>query len=176
MSIIEIKHRNGTILHTIEADSIKAAVEELNLRGADLSGADLSGADLSGANLIRADLSGADMRATDLSGTDLSGADLSGADLGGAYLSGTELSGTDLSGATYDDGIPFTKIPVMISGLTWNVRILDSHLKICCELHSFNEWENFTDKQIAKMKARAALSWWKIYKAPIMALIKAVRP
>ena len=45
MSLIEIRHWNGNVLHSIEADSIKAAVELLLGRGADLSGAVLSGAE-----------------------------------------------------------------------------------------------------------------------------------
>ena len=57
MSLIEIRHWNGNVLHSIEADSIKAAVELLLGRGADLSGAVLSGA-----VLRDADLSGAVLR------------------------------------------------------------------------------------------------------------------
>lgn len=49
--LIEIKSRNVKVLHTIEADSVKAAVEALIKRYADLSSADLSYADLRSANL-----------------------------------------------------------------------------------------------------------------------------
>src|SRR3990167_3127586 len=122
---IEIKSRfNGNIIFSVEAGSLKAALEiavksganlyRANLSGANLSGADLSGAnlyranlsgaDLSGANLYRADLSGANLYRANLSGANLSGADLSGANLYRANLSGADLSGAnlyraDLSGA-----------------------------------------------------------------------------
>ena len=44
MALIEIKHRSGSTLHTIEADSIKAAVEALVEKGANLGDANLRGA------------------------------------------------------------------------------------------------------------------------------------
>ena len=76
---IEIKSRfDGQIIFSVEAGSLKAALDI----------AVKSRANLSGANLSRANLSGAD-----LSGADLSGADLSGANLYGANLSGANLYG-----------------------------------------------------------------------------------
>jgi hypothetical protein len=58
--LIEIKSwLNGKILHSIEADSVKLAIEGLVRQEANLSWANLSGADLSGANLSGANLSGA---------------------------------------------------------------------------------------------------------------------
>ena len=51
MPIIEIKHWNGKVLHTIETDSIKLAVEALVKQGADLQGAYLRGADLRGVKI-----------------------------------------------------------------------------------------------------------------------------
>ncbi len=97
---IEIKHRyTESVLCTVDAETLKQAVEMANLKGADLSRADLSGAYLSGANLSGAYLSGANLSGADLSGANLSGADLSRADLSGAYLSGANLSGAYLSGA-----------------------------------------------------------------------------
>jgi len=142
MPLIEIKHWTGNILHTIEADNIKAAIEALvkvgtNLGGANLGGADLRGADLGRANLRRADLGGA-----------------------------------DLLGACYGDGVPLTKTPIYICGLKWDVMILDTHLKIGCELHPFTEWETAGDKIAADYSEE---KWWKQHKKTIFALIKAVR-
>jgi hypothetical protein len=113
--MIEIKNRDGALLHTVDADVLREAyLSAANLNGADLSEAYLFGANLSGANLSGAYLSGADLFGANLSGADLSeaylfGADLSGADLSGAYLrwanlrwanlSGADLSGANLSGA-----------------------------------------------------------------------------
>ena len=129
MRLIEIKHWNGSTLHTIEADNIKSAIEAL----------------------VK-----------------------SGADLRGAFLDGAFLDGADLRGADYGDGIPLTKIPISIIGLNWPILILDNHLKIGCELHTFVEWENFADSEISQMHPDA-LDWWKIHKAPIMAMVKTVR-
>ena len=70
--MVEIKHADGRVLVTVDADT---------LSGADLSGADLSWADLRGADLRGADLRGADLSWADLRGADLRGADLRGADL-----------------------------------------------------------------------------------------------
>jgi uncharacterized protein YjbI with pentapeptide repeats len=83
----DIKSRwSGSVLFSLETESLRVAVEAAvksgaDLRGADLSGADLRGADLSGADLRGADLSDADLRGADLMGADLRDADLRGADL-----------------------------------------------------------------------------------------------
>ena len=139
----------GTILYADEAESFKAL-----LIAAVKSRANLYGANLSGANLYRADLSGADLY--------------------GADLSGANLTDADLRDARYGEHIPLTKTPIQISGLIWDVMILDTHLKIGCELHSFAEWENFSDQEIAKMEERA-LPWWKQHKEMIFAVIRATR-
>ena len=76
---IEIKNRwNNSIIFSIEAESLKVALEIAIKKKADLAGADLAGADLAGADLAGADLSGADLAGADLSGADLSGIDLPG--------------------------------------------------------------------------------------------------
>jgi uncharacterized protein YjbI with pentapeptide repeats len=98
--LIEIKHRfTGDVLFSVEAGSLKLAVQIAVKSKAYLSKANLSGADLSGAYLSKAYLYGANLSGAYLSGADLSGANLSGANLSKAYLSGAYLSGADLSGA-----------------------------------------------------------------------------
>ena len=68
----EIKSRwNGSVLFSLETDSLKLAVEaavksKANLREANLRGANLREADLYGANLRGADLREADLREADL--------------------------------------------------------------------------------------------------------------
>ena len=95
--MIEIKHRNGTVLYTAEsAADVRAAVLEAAKAKADLSGADLREANLSGANLRWADLSGADLREADLRWADLREADLREADLSGADLREADLREADL--------------------------------------------------------------------------------
>ena len=93
------------------------------------------------------------------------------ADLSGANLSRANLSGANLSGATYN-GHSMTKPPIMISGLTWYATILDTHMKIGCELHSFAEWEGFDDERIDEMAGRA-LEFWRVWKTPLLSMAKA---
>ena len=87
----EIKHRfTGSVLFSLETESMKLCVEAAVKSRANLSGADLS----------RANLSGADLSGADLSGADLSGANLYGANLSRANLYGANLYGANLSRAT----------------------------------------------------------------------------
>ena len=85
----EIKHRiSGSVLFSLETESLRLCVEAAVNAGADLTyanlaSADLRGADLTDANLARADLTGANLR----------GADLARADLAGAYLTDANLRG-----------------------------------------------------------------------------------
>jgi len=165
------------------ADLYGANLSRANLSGADLSranlyGADLSRANLSGADLSRADLYGANLSRANLSGADLSRANLSGADLSranlsGADLSGADLSGADLYGAKWNDKITLLTPPVIIyiPGY-WTIFVLDSHLQIGCEIHTFDEWEGFDDRQILQMDSRRALEFRQIYKPALMAICK----
>ena len=96
---LSIKSIWGSVLYESEKTTVKEAVVEANLRGADLRGANLRGADLYGADLRGADLYGADLRGADLRGANLYEADLRGADLYEANLCGANLCGADLRGA-----------------------------------------------------------------------------
>jgi hypothetical protein len=175
---------------------VEAAVSaKADLRGADLRGADLHGADLRGADLHGADLHGADLRGAYLGGADLGGADLRGAYLGGAYLGGADLGGADLrgadlggadlrwaylggadlrwadlgGGAKWRDGIVIQRQPIQIYGLGWPVTILDAHMQIGCELHTFAEWRAFKDSRIRLMDS-SALKFWKHHGSALLAL------
>jgi len=99
---IKIKNRwTGNILFESEKETVKEAVIERLVSGANLCDANLCGADLSGANLRGADLCGADLRGADLCGADLRDANLCGADLSGADLRGADLCDADLSDAKF---------------------------------------------------------------------------
>ena len=91
------------------------------------------------------------------------GANLSGADLRGADLSGADLRGADLRGEK------LTKEPLMLTGLKYFIIIAVEKIHIGCEVHKAEEWEKFEDETIDEMDT-GALGWWKIWKAPIMAL------
>ena len=125
--MIEIKNRyTGVVIYIHSGDTLSSA----NLRGANLSSADLSGATLSSA---------------DLSGANLSGANLSGANLRGANLRGADLRGADLFGQKTQ------RAPIQINNLTWDVLITEHHMKIGCQMHTHQEWEDFTGDELAAM-------------------------
>jgi hypothetical protein len=89
----EIKSRwTGSVLFSLETESLKLCVEAAVKTKTYLRGADLRGADLQGAYLRGADLQGAYLRGADLQGAYLRGADLQGADLQGADLQGADLA------------------------------------------------------------------------------------
>jgi hypothetical protein len=108
MSLLEIKHRfSGSVLFSLETESLKLCVEAAvkggaNLGGANLDGAYLDGANLGGANLGGANLDGANLGGAYLGGAYLDGANLGGANLGGANLDGANLGGANLGGAYLD--------------------------------------------------------------------------
>jgi len=99
----EIKDSFKHVIFTVEAESLKVAVELALKSGANLRGADLSVANLRGADLGSADLSGADLRGAYLRDANLSVANIRGANLRGANLSGADLSGANLRGANLID-------------------------------------------------------------------------
>jgi len=103
---LEIKHINGTILFTHEAEpnSLAITLAAAIAAKADLSYANLSYANLRGANLSSADLRGANLSYADLRYANLSCANLSSADLSYANLRYANLSCADLSYAKLQDG------------------------------------------------------------------------
>ena len=101
----EIKNRfTGSVLFSVETETLKLAVElgvkaRANLAGANLDGANLARANLAGANLAGANLAGAYLAGAYLDGAYLARANLAGAYLAGAYLAGAYLDGAYLDGA-----------------------------------------------------------------------------
>ena len=119
------------------------------------------GADLRGADLRGADLRGADLRGADLYGANLRGADLRGADLRGADLYGANLRGADLYGAK--------NAPMIINaGFPWDVIISGTGMmRIGCQNHSVEAWNNFTNEEISAMDSKA-LEFWKQFGAMLL--------
>jgi len=98
--IYEIKSwRDGKILYSADADSLKDCVEMAVKSRADLSSADLRTADLSSANLSSANLSSANLSYANLSSANLSSANLRYANLRYANLRYANLRSADLSSA-----------------------------------------------------------------------------
>ena len=168
------------------ADLRRANLSGANLRRATLSGADLRRADLSGADLRRADLYGANLSCANLSGANLSGADLSGADLRRASLSGANLRRANLSGANLRcanlscanlSGANLLCMGNMhniktIQADIWKIGYTHDTMQIGCQRHLIAEWWGFSDDEISRMSSQA-LSWWKVWKPMLMAMIDA---
>ena len=161
--LFEIKSRwSGRVLFSLECGSLTLCVEAAVKARANLAGAYLADANLAGANLAGANLAGAN----------LAGANLAGAYLADANLAGANLAGANLAGAKWRDGITITRAPIQVGNLEngWPVSILDAHMEIGCELHTFTEWRAFTDKEILKMNSKSALVFWRRYGPALLAL------
>ena len=103
-----------------------------------------SGTDLSRADLSRADLCDANLRGANLCDADLRDANLCGADLCDANLRGANLYGQRIQ-----------KTPIQINNLTWDILITEYHMKIGCQVHTHQEWEDFTGDEISEMDESA---------------------
>jgi uncharacterized protein YjbI with pentapeptide repeats len=162
-----------------DANLADANLARANLASAYLAGADLAGADLAGANLASANLAGAYLASANLADANLAGANLARAYLARAYLASANLAranfasanlaSANLAGAKWRDGITINRAPLQLHGLQWPVYLLDEHMQIGCELHTFAQWDEFDDARIVKMD-RQALRFWRANKAALMAL------
>jgi len=56
-----------------------------------------------------------------------------------------------------------------ISGCWWGITFSDTCIKIGCQNHTHEEWENFTDEDISQMHPDA-LEWWNEWKGFILSL------
>ena len=92
----------------------------------------------------------------DLRGVDLRGANLRGADLRRADLYEANLRGADL---------------IVISLPLWTAYVQKTHIRIGCQYHSIEDWQNFTDEKISEMHSDAHI-WWKKHKQLIMCAVE----
>ena len=166
--MIEIKRKDGSVIRTIDADSLRGAdLRYADLQGAYLRGADLQDADLQGAYLRGADLQGAYLRGAYLRGADLRDADLQGAYLRGAYLRGADLRGADLQGADLRgadlqgaDLHQCKQYVAVIPGSRHSIGVIDDDIRIGCQRMTLAEWlerfeavgreAGYTEPQIAE--------------------------
>lgn len=142
----------------------RADLSNANLEGAGLIRANLRGAYLGGANLEGADLRFANLRGADLEGANLRFANLEGVNLGWANLEGANLEGADIRHCK-GDGVVIKNKP----GLRWDVVYTKDVLAIGCKQHTYTEWAEFTDEEVAKMDPKA-LEFWREHKAMLLAL------
>jgi hypothetical protein len=153
-----------------------AYLQGANLRGANLRGAYLRGAYLQGANLQGADLQGAYLQGANLRGADLQGANLQGAYLQGANLRGADLQGADLQGANLQganvEKIEIKNTIITIQNLEYSIMIFSGYIKIGCQQHKMESWENFTDEEIIKMDSKKAIKFWKEWKSILIEICR----
>ncbi len=136
----------------------------VNLSYANLINVDLRNAYLRNANLSYANLSYADLR-----NADLFNANLSYANLSYAYLRNANLSYADLRNAKFSDKLIIKNNKrSYYQGSDYYCWIFENIIKIGCEVHSYQEWKNFTDKEILKMDGKRALKFWKKEKEIIL--------
>ena len=157
---MEIKHKlTNEVLLTIEGGSLQYA----DLQYTDLRWADLQGADLREANLQRADLLGANLKYADLRGANLKYADLRGANLKYANLRGANLRGANILGADLTTDV------IRIDGMRWDVMIFQDWMTIGCQHHHIDDWDKFTDDEIAEMDDDA-LEFWQANKQKLITI------
>jgi len=93
---------------------------------------------------------GVDLRGVDLRGADLRGANFRGVDLRGVNLRGTNLRGVDLQGA---------KNIMQINGdIPYVVTLTKKYVLVGCEHHTWQEWKEFKEDELAEMNG-LAVEW-----------------
>jgi hypothetical protein len=60
-----------------------------------------------------------------------------------------------------------TKEYTYITGLFWPIKIDDTYIRIGCRKHTIDEWDSFTDEEIAFMDEEA-LKFWRKHRGLIM--------
>lgn len=130
-----------------------ATLARANMARASLIAANFTDASLAGANLVEASLSRASLIATNLARANLDRVNWSCANLADAYM----------VDAKWGNDITLTRAPIQISNIPngWPVTILDEHMQIGCELHTYEDWAAFDDRRILEMSGKRALAFWR---------------
>ena len=62
--------------------------------------------------------------------------------------------------------------PKVITGLLYTLTITDEHLRAGCQVHTFPEWRNKTEREVLAMDGKAALVFYKETLIPLMDVLK----
>ena len=62
--------------------------------------------------------------------------------------------------------------PKVITGLLYPLTITDEHLRAGCQVHTFQEWRNKTEREVLAMDGKAALVFYKETLIPLMDALK----
>jgi len=63
--------------------------------------------------------------------------------------------------------------PIVVSGLLYDVTILDTHMAIGCQYHSLKNWSEFDNNKIIEIDGKNALRFWMHNKDSIIGLARA---
>ncbi|OGV35851.1 MAG: hypothetical protein A2X48_14620 [Lentisphaerae bacterium GWF2_49_21] len=168
---VSLSYANLYSANLVRANLVRANLVRANLYSANLYSANLYSANLYSANLVRANLYSANLDSANLDSANLVRANLVRANLDSANLYSANLDSANLNGAKYGD-FTIKKLPIQISNIGYYVLIFETHMKIGCELHTHDEWKNFTNREIAEMDGKKALAFWKQYKSLLVGFCK----
>ena len=93
---------------------------------------------------------------------------IEGDSLQGAYLRYANLRGADLQGADLQRANLPTDV-IRIYGNRWDVTIFQDWMTIGCQHHHIDDWNKFTDDEIAEMDD-AALEFWRANKQKLISI------
>ena len=65
-----------------------------------------------------------------------------------------------------------TATPKVITGLMYRLTITDEHLRAGCQVYTFQEWRNKTEREVLAMDGKAALVFYKERLIPLMDVLK----
>ena len=108
------------------------------------------------------------MRWANLQEANLQGANLQEANLRWANLQEANLQEANLRGAN----LQYANLPaevIRIDGLRWDVTIFQDWITIGCQHHHIDNWDKFTDDEIAEMHDDA-LEFWKENKQKLVTI------
>ena len=114
-------------------------------------------------NEVLLTIEGGSLQYADLQCTDLRWADLRWADLQGANLREANLQRASLQGANLTTDV------IRIDGMRWDVTIFQDWMTISCQHHHVDDWDKFTDDEIAEMDDDA-LEFWQANKQKLITI------
>ena len=62
--------------------------------------------------------------------------------------------------------------PKVITGFLYRLTITDEHLRAGCQVHTFQEWRNKTEREVLAMDGKSALVFYKETLIPLMDALK----
>jgi uncharacterized protein YjbI with pentapeptide repeats len=94
-----------------------------------------------------------------------------GVDLRNANLQDANLQDANLQDA-FDELEVFAKTPITIQNLRYWCMITENTIKLGCQRHTHQQWQNFTDVEILAMDGSGAIDFWKKHKNVLIELAK----